>query len=130
MTATANGVKGSLSVQASVAGVASPVVFSLTNVSISTEMDVQIVLPVYRSVIEENGVTHLQVRVGPAAGTQVPTGSVTFTSSRPVILLPGQSGMSQQGGSIVAQLVNGAADVEVNVIGWQSRTLPRRLHPR
>jgi cysteine-rich repeat protein len=123
VSATANAAKGELKVQASAPGVAAPAVFSLTNVSIPTQLEVHIDLPVFATVVQESGTTHLRVEVGPDAGSTKATGTVSFTASRTIRLLPGQAGVAQAGGTIVAPLVSGAVDVEVAVVGWQSRTL-------
>ena len=123
VSATANSAKGTVSVAASVAGAAAPALFSLTNVGVTTSLSVDIVLPVYSTVMESSGVTHLKVTVGPPAGGAPPTGTVTFRSTRPVELLGGQAGATQAGDAVVATLASGAADVKVQVIGWRSRSL-------
>ena len=121
--AVANAAKGTVLVAAAAPGAASPVVFSLSNVAVATELSVDIALPVYGTVIEDSGVTHLKVAVGPATAGVVPTGTVTFHSSRPVDLVPGQPNATQVGDAVVASLVDGSVDVQVQVVGWRSRSL-------
>ncbi len=129
VTATANSAQGNLTVRATVAGAAAPAVFSLTNVAVATQLSVDVVLPVFGTVIQEAGVTHLKVTAGPAAGGVQPSGTVTFRSTREMRLVPGQDGVSQAGDAIAANLVDGAADVQVQVIGWRSRTLQVNYSP-
>jgi hypothetical protein len=122
VSATAGFARGALSVRASVEGAAAPAVFFLTNTSIATQVSVEIGLPVLGTVVTEDGVTRLQVTVGPGAGGLVPGGTVTLTASRPIEMVPGQAGVSQVGGALVATLADGAATIDVRVVGWHSRS--------
>ena len=129
VTATANSAKGAVSVSASAQGVAAPAVFTLTNNSIATQLAVDIGLPVYGTVIRQDGITRLDVAVGPSAGGGAPSGTVTLHASRAVRLVPGQAGVSQVGDAVIATLAGGKASVNVQVMGWRSRTLQADYTP-
>jgi uncharacterized protein (TIGR03382 family) len=123
VTAVANAFKGPVTVRAAAPGVASRVEFTLTNTAIVSTLTLDIQLPVFGTVISANGVSHLLATVGPNAGETPPTGTVRFQASRTIRPVPGQAGVTQNGDDIVATLVNGTVDVQVQVVGWRSRTL-------
>lgn len=128
VSATANAARGPFTVRAHTPGVATPAEFTLQNTAIATAIAVDIRLPVYGTVVREDGVTELRAVVGAppggaAEGTPVPTGTVTFRASRALQLLPDQAGVTQDGDAIAATLVDGAVNVKVLVIGWRSQTL-------
>ncbi len=123
VTATANAAKGSYSVEASAPGVAVAAGFALTNVSIATVLTPHIDLPVFGTVVQESAITHVRVAVGPDAGESKATGTVTFRASRPIRVVAGQAGVSQAGDAVVATLADGAVDLQIEVVGWRSRTL-------
>ena len=123
VTATANAAKGSYSVEASAPGVAVAAEFGLANVSIATVLTPHIDLPVFGTVVQESAITHVRVAVGPDTGDSKATGTVSFRASRPIRLVAGQAGVSQAGDAVVATLVDGAVDLQIEVVGWRSRTL-------
>jgi len=129
VTATANADKGALLVEATAPGVATAAQFALTNTGIATVLTPHIDLPVFGTVVQETATTHLRVAVGPDAGHAHATGTVTFQASRPMELVSGQVGVTQQGDAVVATLVDGAVDVPVRVVGWRSRTLEITYSP-
>jgi hypothetical protein len=123
VTATSSGTPGQVQVVATVPGTSSPVVFTLATAVAATQLTVDIGLPVFGTVIQGDGVSHIKVSVGPDVGGAKATGTITLRSSRALRLVPGQANASESGDAIVATLVDGAVDVAVIVDGWRSRTL-------
>ena len=129
VTATSSGTPGNVQVVATVPGTSSPVIFTLTTVAAVAQLTVDIGLPVFGTVIQGDGVSHVKVAVGPDVGGVKATGTITLRSSRTLRLVPGQANASQSEDAIVVTLVDGAIDVAVIVDGWRSRTLQVNYTP-
>ena len=128
VSATANFAQGEYAVRASAPGVATPAVFSLLNRPIETQVTIDIALPVNGTVIEGAGVTHFRAVITSTSGL-VPSGTVTFRSSKPLVVVPGQAGVVRSGDAVLAVLQAGAAEVDVQFTDWTSRTITAEFTP-
>jgi hypothetical protein len=104
------------------------VVFDLANRPLVARVSLELSLPVTSTAVDGDGVAHVRVTVDTAEG-RVPTGAVVLTSSRPLVVVPGQAGVTQSGDGIQATLVTGAAEIDVRLGDWRSRTLTATYVP-
>jgi hypothetical protein len=121
VTATANGVKGTYSITASVEGAATPATFALTNQPITTVVEVDVALPVYQAISTAGVVTHLKVTVGPDAGGRKASGTLSLSSTLPVTAVQGQANVADSGSAVIATVVDGSAEFDVQVNSWRPR---------
>jgi uncharacterized protein (TIGR03382 family) len=129
VTATANGVRGTYSISARVEGAATPATFSLTNQPIPTVVEVDVALPVYQAISTAGVVTHLKVTVGPDAGGRKASGTLSLSSTLPVTAVQGQANVAGSGSAVIATVVDGWAEFDVQVNSWRSQTLTVLFQP-